>query len=427
MPAYAVIGGQWGDEGKGKVVDYLAQRADMVARFSGGNNAGHTVINELGEFKLHLVPAGIFWPQVTCIIGNGVVVDVDVLLGEMDELRGRGVDVSRLRVSDRAHLIMPYHTLLDALEEGARGQGALGTTGRGVGPAYVDKVARIGIRVGDLLDLERLYPRLEYVVRQKNALLTKVYEQPPLVLEEVFERCSDWAARLAPFISQVEYAVQKALHEGKRVLLEGAQGSLLDLDYGTYPYVTSSHPTVGGAAIGLGVSPRHIQEIAGVFKAYTTRVGSGPLPTELNDSVGEQIRNIAREYGATTGRPRRCGWFDGVAAHYSATVNDFTSVILTRLDVLDNFPSVKVCVAYEVDGKRTDQFPSDVSVLERCRPVYKEMPGWHQPTAGATRLEDLPEEALAYVRLLEEVIGCPMSFISTGPHRHEMIQVNNFL
>ena len=418
MPAYAVIGGQWGDEGKGKVVDYLAQRADMVARFSGGNNAGHTVINELGEFKLHLVPAGIFWPQVTCIIGNGVVVDVDVLLGEMDELRGRGVDVSRLRVSDRAHLIMPYHTLLDALEEGARGQGALGTTGRGVGPAYVDKVARIGIRVGDLLDLERLYPRLEYVVRQKNALLTKVYEQPPLVLEEVFERCSDWAARLAPFISQVEYAVQKALHEGKRVLLEGAQGSLLDLDYGTYPYVTSSHPTVGGAAIGLGVSPRHIQEIAGVFKAYTTRVGSGPLPTELNDSVGEQIRNIAREYGATTGRPRRCGWFDGVAAHYSATVNDFTSVILTRLDVLDNFPSVKVCVAYEVDGKRTDQFPSDVSVLERCRPVYKEMPGWHQPTAGATRLEDLPEEALAYVRLLEEVIGCPMSFISTGPHRH---------
>lgn len=427
MPAYAVIGGQWGDEGKGKVVDYLAQRADMVARFSGGNNAGHTVINELGEFKLHLVPAGIFWPQVTCIIGNGVVVDVDVLLGEIDELRGRGVDVSRLWVSDRAHLIMPYHTLLDALEEGARGQGALGTTGRGVGPAYVDKVARIGIRVGDLLDLDRLYPRLEYVMRQKNALLTKVYERPPLSLEEVFEQCRRWATRLAPFIGQVEYAVQKALHEDKRVLLEGAQGSLLDLDYGTYPYVTSSHPTVGGAAIGLGLSPRHIQEIAGVFKAYTTRVGSGPLPTELKDSVGEQIRKIAREFGATTGRPRRCGWFDGVAAHYSATVNDFTSVILTRLDVLDNFPSVKVCVAYEVDGKETDQFPSDVSVLERCRPVYKEIPGWHLPTAGMTRLEDLPEEALAYVRLLEKVIGCPMSFISTGPHRHEMIQVNNFL
>ncbi len=427
MPAYAVIGGQWGDEGKGKVVDYLAQRAHIVARFSGGNNAGHTVINELGKFALHLVPAGIFWPQVTCIIGNGVVVDADVLLGEIDDLQKHGVDVSRLRVSDRAHLIMPYHTLLDALEEGARGQGALGTTGRGVGPAYVDKTARVGIRMGELLHPERLYPRLEQVMRQKNALLTKVYDQPPLSLEEVFAKCMGWAARLEPFISQVEFDIRQALHEGKRVLLEGAQGSLLDLDHGTYPYVTSSHPTVGGATTGLGLSPRHIQEIAGVFKAYNTRVGAGPFPTELHDSVGEEIRHKAGEYGATTGRARRCGWFDGVAARYSATVNDFTSVILTRLDVLDNFPSVKVCVAYQIDGKRVDHFPSDVAVLEQCKPIYREMPGWDQPTAGVTRLEDLPKEAMDYVRLLEEVIGCPWSFISTGPHRHEMIQVSSFL
>ena len=423
MPAYAVIGGQWGDEGKGKVVDYLAERAHIVARFSGGNNAGHTVINEQGEFKFHLIPAGIFWPQVTCIIGNGVVVDVNVLLEEIDQLRQRGVDVRRLQVSDRAHLIMPYHTLLDQLEEGDRGGSALGTTGRGVGPAYVDKTARIGIRVGDLLDVERLYPRLEQVVRQKNALITRVYEQPPLSLKEIFDGCREWGARLEPFISQVEFEVQQALHSEQVVILEGAQGSLLDMDHGTYPYVTSSHPTVGGACTGLGVSPRHIVGIAGVFKAYTTRVGAGPFPTELQDEVGDAIRERAQEYGTTTGRPRRCGWFDGVAARYSATVNDYTSVILTRLDVLDSFPSVRVCVAYELDGKRIDHFPSDVTLLERCKPIYEEHSGWDQPTAGATQLEDLPERALAYVRRLEEIIGCRVSVISTGPHRHETVRV----
>ena len=427
MPAYAVIGGQWGDEGKGKVVDYLAQQAHIVARFSGGNNAGHTVINELGEFKLHLVPAGIFWPQVTPIIGNGVVVDADVLLEEIEQLQSQGVDVSRLQVSDRAHLIMPYHTVLDGLEEGARGQGALGTTGRGVGPAYVDKAARIGIRAADLLDVERLYPRLERVVQQKNALITRVYGHDPIALEDIFDRCREWGERLGPFITQVEFEVQQALHEGKVVLLEGAQGSLLDLDHGTYPYVTSSHPTVGGASTGLGLSPRHIQGIAGVFKAYNTRVGSGPFPTELFDATGDEIRNRAWEYGTTTGRPRRVGWFDGVAARYSTTVNDFTSVILTRLDVLDNFPSVKVCLAYELDGQRVDHFPSNVALLERCRPIYKEVPGWDTPTAGVTRLEDLPEEALAYVHLLEEVIGCSMSLISTGPHRHETIRVTDLI
>jgi adenylosuccinate synthase len=427
MPAYAVIGGQWGDEGKGKVVDYLSRRADIVARFSGGNNAGHTVINEMGEFKLHLVPAGIFWPQVTPIIGNGVVVDADALLTEIDQLQSQGVDVSRLQVSDRAHLIMPYHTLLDGLEEGARGQGALGTTGRGVGPAYVDKSARIGIRAADLLDVDRLYPQLERVVAQKNAIITKIYGEEPIALGDIFDRCRDWGERLGPYIAQVEFQIQEALAAGKVVLLEGAQGSLLDLDHGTYPYVTSSHPTVGGASTGLGLSPRHIQGIGGVFKAYATRVGTGPFPTELDNTTGHEIRDRAWEYGTTTGRARRVGWFDGVAARYSATVNDFTSVILTRLDILDNFSSVKVCVAYDLDGQTVTHFPSNIALLERCRPIYKEVQGWDKPTAGVTRLEDLPEEALAYVRLLEEVIGCSMSLISTGPHRHETIQITELI
>lgn len=427
MPAYAVIGGQWGDEGKGKVVDYLSQRADIVARFSGGNNAGHTVINEMGEFKLHLVPAGIFWPQVTSIIGNGVVVDADALLTEIEQLQSQGVDVSRLQVSDRAHLVMPYHTLLDGLEEGARGQGALGTTGRGIGPAYVDKTARIGIRAADLLDVGRLYPQLERVVAQKNAIITKIYGEEPIALEDILNRCRDWGDRLGPYITQVEFQIQEALADGRMVLLEGAQGSLLDLDHGTYPYVTSSHPTVGGASTGLGLSPRHIQGIGGVFKAYATRVGSGPFPTELDNITGNEIRDRAGEYGTTTGRARRVGWFDGVAARYSATVNDFTSVILTRLDILDNFSSVKVCVAYDLDGQTVNHFPSNIALLERCRPIYKEVSGWDKPTAGVTRLEDLPEEALAYVRLLEEVIGCPVSLISTGPHRHETIQVKDLI
>lgn len=427
MPAFVVVGGQWGDEGKGKVVDYLARGAHLVARYSGGNNAGHTVINEAGEFRFHLIPSGIFWPQVTCIIGNGVVVDPDVLLEEIEGLRQAGVDVSRLQVSDRAHLIMPYHRLLDRLEEEARGRSALGTTGRGVGPAYMDKASRAGIRTGDLLDLERLRPRLEKVVALKNALITRVFQGEPLSLEEVVERCREWGERLRPFISPVEETVHRALERGQTLLLEGAQGSLLDLDHGTYPYVTSSNPTVGGAITGLGLPPQAIAGVLAVYKAYTTRVGSGPFPTELQDEVGETIRQRAWEYGTTTGRPRRCGWFDAVAARYTARLNGVTAVVLTRLDVLDGFPVVKVCTAYRCGGRVLTHFPTQPGVLERCEPIYEELPGWDEPTAGLTRWEDLPENARRYVRRLEELIGAPVALISTGPRREETVELRRVM
>jgi len=425
MPAYAVIGGQWGDEGKGKVVDYLAEKADFVVRYSGGNNAGHTVINDLGEFKFHLVPCGIFWPQVTCVIGNGVVIDPGVLIQEISALEARGVDTSRLCVSDRAHLIMPYHVLQDALEEKAKGAKAIGTTGKGVGPAYTDKVARLGIRVADLLDSKTLLERLEHVVEQKNALITKLYGGPRISLEEIYDKCCSFGERLAPYVRPTELMVHEGLAKGKRILLEGAQGTLLDVDHGSYPYVTSSSPSIGGVFTGLGISPRAIAGIAGVFKAYCTRVGSGPMPTEMTNDVGDVIRERAWEYGTTTGRPRRVGWFDAVAARYSVMINGFTSLIITRLDVLDGFETVKVCTHYRLDGETLDHFPGTASLLENCEPVYEELPGWSQPTAGATRLSQLPREALNYVKRIEELAGAPVSLISTGPKRSETIRIKD--
>ncbi|MBI2873095.1 MAG: adenylosuccinate synthase [Chloroflexi bacterium] len=423
MPAFAVIGAQWGDEGKGKVVDFLAERADIVVRYSGGNNAGHTVIADQGEFKFHLIPAGILWPHLRCIVGNGVVVDPNVFLQEVKGLESRGVDSSRLLVSDRAHVIMPYHVLLDQLEEKARGGAALGTTGKGVGPAYTDKVGRVGIRVGDLLDEKFLLKRLEVVCDQKNALLTRVYGAAPISLEETLGECRRYGRELSQFIASTDTIIQNALAEGKRVLLEGAQGTLLDVDHGTYPYVTSSSPSIGGACVGVGIGPTAIKKVVGVFKAYSTRVGSGPLVSEIQGGMGDVIRQRAWEYGTTTGRPRRCGWFDAVAGRYSAQLNGFTTAVLTRLDVLDGFESVKVCVAYQVDGKTLDHFPGSVSVLERCQPVWEELPGWDQPTASARRLKDLPPGAVRYVRRLEELIGCPIHLISTGPRREETILV----
>ena len=422
MPAYAVIGAQWGDEGKGKIVDYLAEKAHCVVRYAGGNNAGHTVVNDQGEFSLHLVPSGIFWPQVTPVIGNGVVVDPDVLLGELKELSARGIDVSRLALSDRAHLIMPYHIRLDSIEEEARGSDRIGTTGRGIGPAYMDKTARVGIRAGELLGPDALYDRLARVVEFKNALITKVYEQEPVSLEEVYEKCLGWGKDLKPYLHQTELVVQESLDKGQAVLLEGAQGTLLDLDHGTYPYVTSSSPSVGGACTGLGLSPRAIKGITGVFKAYSTRVGAGPLTAEMEDETAEPLRERAWEYGTTTGRARRIGWFDAVAGRYSTKLNGFTSLVLTRLDVLDGFPSIKMCVGYEVDGEVTDKFPTSLATLERCRPVYEEMHGWEGPTASVTELSKLPREAVAYVDRIQELLDCPIHLISTGPRRWETIQ-----
>ena len=424
MPAYGVIGAQWGDEGKGKVVDYLAEKVQWVVRFGGGNNAGHTVHGPLGEFRFHLVPVGILWPQVSCVIGNGVVVDPEALIAEMDDLNERGIDTSSLYISERAHLIMPYHVLLDRLEEEAKGDKALGTTGRGVGPAYVDKTGRTGIRAGDLLDVEdTLLPRLKQVIEPKNALLTKVYGQQPISLDDLYQQCLKWGQRLKEHIAPTEVMLQRALEDGQKVLLEGAQGSMLDLDHGSYPYVTSSSPSIGGACVGLGLSPRAIERVAGVFKAYCTRVGSGPMPSEMLDDTGNLLREKASEYGTTTGRPRRIGWFDAVAGRYTALLNGFDCLVLTRLDVLDGLPSVKICIAYEVDGQVTKDLPGSTSVLERCQPVYEEIPGWNSPTAGATDINQLPKEAMTYVRRIEELVGCPVHLISTGPNREETILV----
>ena len=429
MPAYAVLGAQWGDEGKGKIVDFLAKDAHIVARFAGGNNAGHTVVNDDGKFSFHLIPCGVFWPQALNVIGNGVVVDPDVLLEEIDDLRFRGIDISdRIVVSERAHLIMPYHVLLDELSERARGAARLGTTGKGIGPAYADKAARTGVRAADLLDIEALIPRLENILKYTNSVITKVYGGDALSFEDVFDRCRTWSERLAPYIGQAEKIVNQALAAGKNVLLEGAQGVLLDLDHGTYPFVTSSNPTIGGASVGVGVSPTHIAGITGVFKAYTTRVGTGPLPTELLDETGETIRELAQEFGTTTGRPRRVGWFDAVAAKYSALINGYTSAVLTRLDVLDGFQTVRICTHYLTEGgEKTDDFPGGVAALEKARPVFEEMPGWDTPTASVRRYEDLPREAMDYVERIQELIGCPVDIISTGPHRDETVMVRSMM
>ena len=418
MPAYAVIGAQWGDEGKGKIIDFLAENAAIIARYSGGNNAGHTVINDAGTFKLHLAPSGICWPHAMNVIGNGVVVDPDVLLKEILENK---LDPSRLAVSDRAHLIMPYHVVLDQLEEKRRGNSALGTTGRGVGPAYVDKVAREGLRVGELLDPEDLALRLPEIVGFKNEIITKIYGGDPIDLDEVFALANKWACELAPYIRPVENLVADALENDGNVIVEGAQGALLDLDHGTYPYVTSSNPTVGGTLTGLGMGPRSYGGVVGVFKAYCTRVGAGPFPTEIHGEEGDTIREMAGEFGVTTGRARRIGWFDGVAAKYSARVNGFDGMIVTRLDTLDGWEEIKVCVAYEIDGVRTDQFPVDAVTLDRAVPIYESISGWTESTRAITEESQLNGGARAYISKLEEVVGVPAKIISTGPMRKETL------
>ncbi len=425
MPAYAIIGGQWGDEGKGKVVDLLSADAHVVARFNGGNNAGHTVITNAGEFKFHLIPAGILRPECVCIIGNGVVVNPDAFLAEVAGLTERNISVARLFISDKTQVIMPYHTMLDGLEEVIRAETgkAIGTTGMGIGPAYMDKAARTGIRMMDLLDEDALFKRLSFVLEQKNAAITRLYGREPVSLEDTYERCLEWGRGLKPFIRPVEPMLQQAFEAGQRVILEGAQGTLLDVDHGTYPYVTSSSPTVGGACTGLGISPLHVRAVAGVYKAYTTRVGGGPFPTELDDEIGEFIRERAGEYGTTTGRPRRCGWFDAVAARYSASINGVTSAILTRLDVLDGISPVRVCVAYRLRGETIREFPTDAASLEACEPVYEDIPGWQQATASVRSMDDLPAEAVSYLERLQELIGCPIDMVSTGPGRDEAIIV----
>ncbi len=423
MPVTVIVGVQWGDEGKGKVIDLLAEKASMVVRFSGGPNAGHTVYNPHGKFTLHLIPAGIFYHHTTCIIGNGVVISPAVLTAELDQLSAKGIDTSRLYISARAHVIMPYHTLLDKLEEEAKGAAALGTTRSGVGPAYMDKVGRLGIRAGDLTDLDGFRQRLRFVLDQKNTVITRVYGAQPLSFDEIYEQYRRYAERLAPMIRETEPIVAEAIERNHRVLLEGAQGSLLDVDFGTYPYVTSSSVIAAGAFSGLGLSPTKIDYVFGVVKAYTTRVGAGPMPTELHDETGERIRQIAQEFGATTGRPRRCGWFDAVAGRFSTRINGFNGLVLTRLDVLDTFPSIKICTGYRLEDKVSDRFPTSIAALEKCQPVYEEMPGWQCPTSHMRRYAELPEAARNYVKRLEELMGCPIDIISIGPQREESITI----
>tara|TARA_B100000405_G_C16706805_1_gene418083 strand:+ start:376 stop:1662 length:1287 start_codon:yes stop_codon:yes gene_type:complete len=425
MPAHAVLGAQWGDEGKGKIVDFLAEDADIVARFSGGNNAGHTVINDLGEFSLHLLPCGVFNENVTNIIGNGLVINPDILISEINALNDVGIDISdRLIVSDRVHLILPHHVVLDNLSEIKLGTDAIGTTGKGIGPAYGDKISRKGIRAADLLDIDTLKDRLIALVESSNQLVDKNKVQNSLSVDELLELCKIWSEKLYPYIAPTGEYINDQLYKGSNAVLEGAQGVLLDIDHGTYPYVTSSNSSIGGAITGLSIQPRYLTSVVGVFKAYTTRVGAGPLPTELFDDVGESIRTIAREFGTTTGRARRVGWFDGVVAKYSHQVNGYTSAVITRLDVLDQFEVVKICTGYELDGEIIDQLPGGMAALSRCVPVYEELPGWDIPTAGMSDLNKLPKNARHYVDRIQDIIGAPIDIISTGPHRDETITVN---
>jgi adenylosuccinate synthase len=419
MTVTAVVGAQWGDEGKGRIVDYLAQRADMVIRFQGGDNAGHTVVNALGTFRLHLVPSGIFNPHTRCIIGTGTVVNPETVLGEMKGLSSVGVGIDNLWLSERAHVVMPYHCLLDGLEETARGGAQIGTTRRGIGPAYADKAARCGIRLSDLKRPEYLRERLIQVLEQKNRTLA-LFGHEPVQLDALMDQATEWGRSLGSRIVDTLPMVREAVRSRREILLEGQLGVMRDLDWGMYPYVTSSNPLAGAAACGAGLPPTAIDRIIGVVKAYSTAVGAGPLPTELIDENGSLMREVGLEYGATTGRPRRCGWFDGVAIDYATWLNGFTSLAITKLDVLDGLPEIKICIAYRIDGEETTQMP-DTPDLARAVPVYETWPGWQTPTRSARSWDDLPRPARAYLHRISELAGVPIEYVSVGPERDQMI------
>lgn len=422
MPATIVMGGQWGDEGKGKLTDSLAVSANIVIRANGGANAGHTVKTDQGVFKLHLIPSGILNPSTTCLVGAGVVVDPRLVLDEMEALESRGISLERLRISERAHVVLPYHPILDRLEESDRLEGSIGTTLRGNGPAYSDKVARRGIRMVDLVDKTALRYRLSRELPRWNRILTHVYGADALILDELVNELREYGDRLRPYVGSIEPIIADALAAGESLIVECAQGAMLDIDYGTYPFVTSSSTTAAGACQGAGIPPTSVKRVLGVFKAYSTRVGAGPLPTELEDDSGQLIRERGNEYGTTTGRPRRTGWFDAVAARYVARLNGITDIALTLLDVFDVFESIQVCVAYEIDGERVETVPASTEALARATPVYERLEGWRQSTVNARRPEDLPNEARAYLALLERQIGVPISLVGVGPAREQLIQ-----
>ena len=424
MPGTVIVGTQWGDEGKGRFTDYLAKESELVVRYQGGHNAGHTIVVDGDVFALQLVPSGVLYDYVTPVIGNGVVIDPGVLVDELDMLERKGLDTRRLRVSGNAHLIMPYHQELDRVTERYLGKNKLGTTKRGIGPAYADKALRVGLRVQDLLDAKIFREKLELVLREKNGVLAKVYNRLPLDADEICERYLGLVPRLEPLIADTVHLVHDALDAGQRVLFEGAQATYLDLDHGTYPFVTSSNPVAGGVCTGAGVGPRAIDRIVGVTKAYVTRVGSGPLPTELHegDADGDLLVDRGGEYGTNTGRRRRPGWLDAVMLRHAVRLNTCTEIAITKLDVLSPFPEVKVCVAYEGDdGKRYEHVPYHQSVLHKVRPVYETVPGWGSEIDGAGRIEDLPAAARDYIRFVEELAGVRVSFVSVGPGREQTV------
>lgn len=417
-----VLGTQWGDEGKGKIVDSLTERADLVVRFQGGNNAGHTVMVDDKEIILHLIPSGILHENKLCLMGNGLVINPKALLEEMRELTERGIKLNNnLKISKNAHLIMPYHLAIEKEKEAQKGNKKIGTTLRGIGPAYVDKMARIGIRVVDLLYPEILKEKIEANLAELNPVLSKVYGAKEFDTEEVYKEYMEYAEKLMHFIDDTDIIVNEAIDEGKKVLFEGAQGTLLDIDHGTYPYVTSSSPTAGGVCTGAGVGPTKINTILGVVKAYTTRVGSGPFPTEIKGPFGDEIREKGGEYGATTGRPRRCGWLDFVALRHAVRVNGLTGLIITKLDVLDGLETIKVCTAYRYEGELITEFPKALNVLQQCEPVYEELSGWKDSTRGITSFDDLPANAQQYLKHIEDTLGVPVDIISTGKKRDDII------
>ena len=427
MPAIVLLGAQWGDEGKGKATDLLGGRVDYVVRYQGGNNAGHTVVIGDEKYALHLLPSGILSPGVIPVIGNGVVVDPAVLLHEMAGLEARGVDTSRLLISASAHLITPFHVTLDKVSERFLGKSKIGTTGRGIGPTYMDKVGRLGIRVQDLFDPSILRQKVEGALANKNQVLVKVFNRRELEVNAITEELLQYAEPLRPHVADTALVLNDALDAGSIVLLEGGQGTLLDVDHGTYPFVTSSNPTAGGACTGSGIGPTRVTRVIGILKAYTTRVGSGPFPTELLDEWGERLRSVGGEVGVTTGRPRRCGWFDAPIARYATRVNGLTDIFLTKLDVLTGIERIPVCVAYEIEGQRITELPMTQTDFHHAKPVYEELPGWTEDISGARSIEDLPANAQAYVRYLEELSGAPISAIGVGQDRDATIVVRDML
>ena len=427
MPAIVLLGAQWGDEGKGKATDLLGDRVKYVVRYQGGNNAGHTVVIGDQKYALHLLPSGILTPSCIPVIGNGVVIDPAVLLEEIAGLNERGVDTSNLKISTNAHLITPYHRTIDKVSERFLGKSKIGTTGRGIGPAYADKINRIGIRVQDLFDTSILRQKIEGALRDKNQVLIKVFNRKGLEVDEVLSEYLQFAEILKPYVTDTSLLLNQALERGENVLLEGSQGTLLDVDHGTYPFVTSSNPTAGGASTGSGIGPTRISRVIGIVKAYTTRVGSGPFPTELFDEDGEKLRSIGGEFGTTTGRSRRCGWYDAPIARYAVRINGITDFFLTKLDVLTGWEKIPVCVAYEIDGRRVEELPASQSDFHHAKPIYEYLPGWSEDISKARELSDLPKNAQSYINFLEEISDAPMSAIGVGPGRDETISIRELI